>query len=372
MILAMRILYGVVGEGMGHAMRSRVVIDHLARSHDVQVVVSGRAHDYLKTRESDRLGVNRIWGLTIVYEDNEVRNFHTLFRNLKGAVAGGWPRNVRAYFELAEQFEPEVVVSDFESWSYLFGKSHRLPVISLDNIQILSRCTHAPEILAGRELDFQLAKAVVKAKAPGCFHYLVTSFFFPPVRKPRTSLHPPVLRPEILAARSEPGEHLLVYQTSESNTELPGLLRASGRECRIYGYRRDLKEDLVDGSLRFRPFSERSFIDDLRTAQAVVANGGFTLLSEAVYLHKPVLSSPVKKQFEQHLNARYLEKEGYGMAAEELDRERLGAFLERVPDLERKLAGYRQEGNRRILDALDALLEQAVQPGRDPFEDTII
>ena len=25
----MRILYGVVGEGMGHAMRSRVVIDHL-------------------------------------------------------------------------------------------------------------------------------------------------------------------------------------------------------------------------------------------------------------------------------------------------------------------------------------------------------
>jgi uncharacterized protein (TIGR00661 family) len=63
-----RILYGVAGEGMGHAIRSRVVIDHLARSHDVQVVVSGRAHDYVKARERDRLGVNRIWGLSIVYE----------------------------------------------------------------------------------------------------------------------------------------------------------------------------------------------------------------------------------------------------------------------------------------------------------------
>ena len=41
----MRILYGVVGEGMGHAIRSRVVLDELVQRHDVQVVVSGRAHD---------------------------------------------------------------------------------------------------------------------------------------------------------------------------------------------------------------------------------------------------------------------------------------------------------------------------------------
>jgi uncharacterized protein (TIGR00661 family) len=368
----MRILYGVVGEGMGHAMRSRVVIDHLALRHEVQVVVSGRAHEYLKARESDRLGVNKIWGLTFVYEDNEVRNFHTIFRNLRGAVTGGWPRNVRAYFELAEQFEPEVVVSDFESWSYLFAKSHRIPVISLDNIQVVSRCTHAPEILAGHEVDFQLAKALVKAKAPGCLHYLVTSFFFPPPRKPRTSLHPPVLRPEILAARREEGEHLVVYQTSESNRELPELLRASGRECRVYGLRRDLKEDLVDGPLRFRPFSEERFIEDLATSRAVVANGGFTLLSEAVYLHKPVLASPVRKQFEQIMNARYIEKEGYGLGAEELGRERLGEFLERLPEFGRNLAAYRQDGNRQILAALDKLLERVVEPGRDSFEDTVI
>jgi len=368
----MRILYGVVGEGMGHAMRSRVVIDQLARTHDVQVVVSGRAHDYLKTRESDHLGVNKIWGLTIVYEDNEVRNFHTVFRNLRGAVTGGWPRNVRAYFDLAEQFQPDVVVSDFETWSYLYAKTHRLPVVSLDNIQVVSRCAHAPEILAGHELDFQLAKAVVKAKLPGCLHYLVTSFFFPPVRKARTSLHPPVLRPEILAARAERGEHLLVYQTSESNTELPALLAASGRECRIYGFRRGLREEVVEGRLRYRPFSEATFIHDLRTASAVVANGGFTLLSEAVYLHKPVLSSPVKKQFEQVLNARYLEAEGYGLAAEELTPERLGEFLERVPDLERKLAGYRQDGNRQLLGALEGLLERAVLGGgRDPLDETL-
>jgi hypothetical protein len=164
----MRILYGVVGEGMGHAMRSRVVLDELTRAHQVQVVVSGRAHDYLKARQSDRLGVTRIWGLTMVYEDNEVRKVRTVLQNVKGAFAGGLPKNVKAYFDLATHFDPEVVVSDFETWSYLFAKSRGLPVISIDNQQIINRCTHAPEILAGHEADLRLTKAVVKAKLPGC------------------------------------------------------------------------------------------------------------------------------------------------------------------------------------------------------------
>ena len=356
----MRILYGVVGEGMGHATRSRVVIEHLvSRGHEVEVVVSGRAHDYLKARERDRLGVNRIWGLHIVYEDNEVRNFRTVLSNLKDAVTGGWPRNVLEYFKVAEDFHPDVVVSDFETWSYLYARRHRLPVVSLDNIQILSRCTHPPEVLAGHEIDFQLAKAVVKGKLPSAFQYLITSFFFPPVRKPRTSVHPPVLRPEILAARSEPGDHLLVYQTSTSSEDLPAILRATGVPCRVYGFRRDLTEELVDGEVRYRPFSEQGFVEDLRTARAVVANGGFTLLSESVYLHKPVLASPVKKQFEQVLNARYLEMLGYGMEAEALTNERLGAFLERLPELEAKVSTYAQDGNTEMLAALDGVLERA-------------
>src|SRR5262249_5645920 len=57
----MRILYGVVGEGMGHAIRSRVILDELVQRHDVQVVVSGRAHDYLAKRANDHLQVKKIW-----------------------------------------------------------------------------------------------------------------------------------------------------------------------------------------------------------------------------------------------------------------------------------------------------------------------
>ena len=45
----MRILYGVVGEGMGHATRSKVTCEHLVeRGHEVKIVVSGRAHGFLR------------------------------------------------------------------------------------------------------------------------------------------------------------------------------------------------------------------------------------------------------------------------------------------------------------------------------------
>ena len=359
----MRILYGVVGEGMGHAMRSRVILDELVKEHQVQVVVSGRAYDYLQKRASEQLAVRKIWGYTLVYEDNEVDAFKTAARNLKGALTGV-PENIKAYVEITERFEPEVVISDFETWSYLFSQRHGLPCISVDNMQIINRCELPPEITAGCTRDFELTKAIVKAKVAGADHYHITTFFYPPVRKERTTLHPPILRPEILAARPEPGEHLLVYQTSTSNTALPEVLRRTGRECRIYGLRRDLKEDLVDGNLRYRPFSEARFIDDLRTARGVIASAGFTLMGEAVYLHRPMLAVPVGGQFEQVLNARYLEREGYGLCADELDDERLGAFLERIPDCERKLAAYTQDGNRDLLDGLKGSLAAAANRGR--------
>jgi uncharacterized protein (TIGR00661 family) len=362
----MRILYGVAGEGMGHATRSRVVIDHLSRHHEVEVVVSGRAHDYLKARESDRLGVNRIWGLSIVYEDNEVQQLRTILSNFASAFTGGLPKNARTYFELTTQFRPDVVVSDFETWSYLYGKLHGLPIISLDNNQVVNRCAHPPEVLAGKEAEYLMAKAVVKAKLPGCEHYLITTFFRPEVSHPRTTLHAPVLRPEILAARVEPGEHLLVYQTSTSNTALPEILTRCGRECRVYGMKRDLAADQRDRNLLYRPFSEPTFIDDLRTARAVISGGSFTLMSEAVFLHRPMLSVPVKKQFEQALNGRYLERLGFGLTSEQLTTAKLHELLERVPEFERNLAGYTQRDNLETLAALDAVLARVVGVRRPP------
>jgi uncharacterized protein (TIGR00661 family) len=352
----MRILYGVTGEGMGHAMRSRVVLTHLiAEGHEVEIVASSRAADYLDERFGS---TTKIHGLHMVLEENRIVRGKTLWSNILASGAGV-PQNVTAYFDMIDRFEPEVVISDFESWSYLYAKNHRLPIISIDNMQIINRCTHPDEILDGDKANFHLTKTFVKGKLPFCDHYLITTFFHPEVRKKDTTLHPPILRPEILSATPSEGEHLLVYQTAAGNDTLEEVLAATGIECRIYGMRRDLKEDQVIGNLRHRPFSESVFIEDLASARAVIAGSGFTLMGEAVYLHKPMLAIPLDGQFEQIMNARYLQHEGYGQHAEGLDSETIADFLAKVPQYAKKLATYTQDGNRDLLDAVDHHLDRA-------------
>ncbi|MBI2894086.1 MAG: teichoic acid biosynthesis protein [Deltaproteobacteria bacterium] len=352
----LKVLYGVVGEGMGHATRSKVVLTSLARRHDVKIVVSGRAHAFLKTAFPD---VVEIDGLHMIYADNAVDRDATLVSNLSVAPALVM-ENVRAYFEHVRDFEADVVVSDFDSFAYLYGKFHDIPVLSVDNMQIINRCKHEAAILDGFRGDFRIAKTIVKMKLPGCYHYLITTFFYPKIRKTRTSLYPPILRPEILSAVSTRGDHVVVYQTSSSYTGLlPVLESLSNVEFRIYG----LGREETDGNLTLRPFSEAGFIADLASARAVIAGGGFSLMGEAVYLHKPTLSVPLRGQFEQVLNARYLQHLGYGLCVEELDKETIVRFLERTGEFADRLSAYVQDGNAKLLENVERLAVEAATVG---------
>ncbi|MEZ4458457.1 MAG: glycosyltransferase family protein [bacterium] len=351
----MRILYGVVGSGMGHAIRSSVVIRKLIdEGHEVHIVASGGAVGFLKQRFG---GVTEIWGLDMVVVDNEVDKLMTAAQNAKGLLKR-LPANVREFFEVESEFAPEVVISDFETWSWMFGKFHGRPIICIDNIQIINRCTHAPEILEGEEDNFQIAKSIVKARTPRANEYLITTFFHPPVRKKRTRLVPPILRPSILEAKVETGDHVLVYQTSDSFKTLPDMLKQLDVPVLVYGLRRGLESDQVDGNLVYRPFSDTQFVEDLATCSGVIASAGFTLMSEAVHLGKPYLATPVGGQFEQILNARYLKSLGYGSYEMSLTPEALVAFTRERERYQANLATYERHDNTVTLEALDHFLNK--------------
>ena len=350
----MRILYGIVGEGMGHATRSRVVLEHLLTSgHEVLVVVSGRAHRFLKERFAHSRGIEikEIHGLQMVLEENALELGPSIWKNAEEMPAG-LKKNIEVYRDVVGDFKAQVVISDFESWAYLYGRRHDLPVISIDNMQIINRCSHPREITAGQRRHFKLAKLFVKAKLPGAYHYLVTSFFYPRVRKKRTTLVPPILRPEILRAQRHLGEHVLVYQTSSNNSGLVPLLKRLPGRFRVYGMGREGTE----GNVTLKPFSEKGFIDDLRTAKAVIAGGGYSLLAEAVHLHVPVFSVPIEGQFEQMLNARYLQRLGYGAMAEQLTAEGVEAFLSQIPSYQDALEAFDNQKHAVTFSCLDELL----------------
>lgn len=361
----MRILYGVTGEGMGHATRSKVVREHLVQQgHEVKIVVSNRAHAFLAKAFED---VVEIKGLTIRYVEGRMDRDGTFARNLL-AAPGLLAENVTAYYEKVVDFEPDLVFSDFDSFAYLFAKRHGLPIVSIDNQHIISRCKHDDDVKQGSKIDYQLTKAFIRAKLPGCDHYIVTTFFEPPIRKrfrDTTTLVPPILRQAILEAKktARTGDHVLVYQTSASSKLLlDALNEVRDHRFFVYGMRRkDQKSEALPdrvGNCFIKDFSEEGFVHDLATSQAVVCNGGLSLIGEALYLGKPIFSIPVKNQFEQVMNARYLEKLGYGLGSDTIDATLLKLFLREREKYAARVGKFSQRANERLFATVDGLVKR--------------
>lgn len=347
----MNILYGVPGEGMGHATRSKVVIDHLLKQgHELCIVSSARAFTFLDKAFPGK--VVEIKGFHFAYKNAEVSKTATFLANLK-AAGKNLVYNTGKKRLIEKNFVPDAVISDFESFSFFFAKEHRLPIISIDNMQVMDRCALDITISKEEKTNYRIAKAIVQAKVPGCDHYFISSFFGAEIKKKNTGIVPPIVRQIIQGAKATKGRHIVMYQTSSSLKTVQEVLQQLPNETfYVYG----MNMDTTEGNVVFKPFSETGFIKDLASAKAVIANGGFSFISEAVYLKKPVYSFPIANQFEQWMNAAYIQKLGYGRHFDTLSADHLKAFLYDLPVFEKQLAVYEQNGNEVLFGALDGML----------------
>jgi uncharacterized protein (TIGR00661 family) len=340
------ILYGVNGEGSGHSTRAKEVISHLERAgHTVHVVSFDRGLRNLK----DDFEVTEIYGLRFAYVNDRVRYRRTVGKNLLTVPQAA--RSLRRLLRQVDDWGVELVITDFEPLSCRVAHRRRLPLISIDN----QHCLVNAEISYPREYRRQAAaaKLVTRLMTPGAGAYLAISFFQPPVRSKRTWIFPPILRREVLDARPTTGEHVLVYVTSPS-AKLAELLRGIRGRFLLYGFDREGE----DGNLTFKKPTLGGFLRDLASCRAVIANAGFSLVSEALYLGKSYLAYPVKRQFEQVFNAYYVDKMGYGAWWDELNKERIESFLFNLDGYREKLAGYLRQDNSALLTRLDTLIAE--------------
>ncbi|OPY23271.1 MAG: hypothetical protein A4E27_01551 [Methanobacterium sp. PtaU1.Bin242] len=345
-----RILYGVCGEGMGHAIRSGVVIEYLQKKNDVTIFAIDRAYDYL-SQKFDK--IYHIEGLNTVYNYDQINNVKTLISYCTD-LPQGLNYNLHLMYNVAKTFKPDIIISDFEFYSNILSKILRIPLISLDNTHVITQCDSkvSKEYLS----DSLIARSVVKSVLQRPRYYLINSFFFPPVKNPKNvKMFPPILRGSILRLKPTQEEHILVYQSTDSNLKLIDLLAGLDDEFIIYGFHKEEKK----GNLTFKCFNEDEFFEDLSSARAVITNGGFTLISEALYLGKPVFSIPVKKHFEQILNAVYLERLKYGEFHEDPDKDDLEKFLLKLDFYRKHIKNnFRHDKNQSILRELDKIIYQ--------------
>ena len=320
------------------------MLSHLvAQGHVVHVASFDRGLQNLK----GQFDVTEIYGFRFAYLNNRVRYERTIVKNLRTVPQAA--RSLSRLEDLVDEWKTDLVITDFEPLTCHVGHKKDLPVISIDNQHCLTNAVVSyPKQYRS---DAMAAKLVTRFMTPRASAYLVISFFSAPIRKRNTFLFPPLLRQEILDATPTQSEHVLVYVTSPAPA-LAKLLSSVRCHFVAYGFEREGQ----DGNILYKKPSVDGFFADLTSARAIVANSGFSLVTEALHLGKPYLAVPVSHQFEQIFNAYWLEKSGYGAYWEELNKERVEAFLYNLPHYREALTQYPRQGNGALLAKLDALI----------------
>ncbi len=123
-----------------------------------------------------------------------------------------------------------------------------------------------------------------------------------------------------------------MYSTIGENHERLCELLTKFSDCKffIYGFDKTLGTPLDHKNCTFKKRSTEGFLNDLAAAKGVIASAGFSLLSECLYLKKKMLLQPVAGQYEQVINAQYVEKLGLGLSAKELDEPTITRFLDEL------------------------------------------
>ena len=344
-----RIFYSVCGEGMGHAIRSSVILEHLTKKYDVYIFSSERAYEFLSNKFDN---VFEIGGFNTVYENNVVRTKKTFFKALK-ANPTNLKEGYNVLYKECKRIKPNIIISDFENYASMLSKLMNIPLISLDNIHMLTQCEY--DYPPHHRADMLTAKAVTKSYILRPKRHIITAFFYPPLKHPKmTALYPPVLREEIMKLKPEQGDHVLVYQTAESSINLMEELKKLNHKFIVYGF----NKDDVDENLTYRSFNEKQIFEDMRTAKAIIVNGGFTMISEAIYLKKPIYCTPAHKNFEQILNGFYVEKLGFGESHDDLDVKKIESFLANLDKYQENLNKVEPWDNTEILKDLDLSIEK--------------
>lgn len=344
------VFYCICGEGMGHAIRSSVIIDRIKEKYDIYIFSSDRAYNYLKSKFDN---VYEIGGFNTVYINNKVNNLKTLANALKRN-----PTNIKVGYETlyrkARKLRPDVIVTDFEIYATTVSKLLNIPLISLDNIHMITQTKISYP--ANKRIEMIKAKGVIKTYVVKPKVHILTSFFYPPVRaKKNAVIYPPVIREDILKLKPSEGDHVIVYQTSKESVKLVRKLKSLKNEKFIvYGF----NVNKTDQNLTFKEFNEDEFYEDLASAKAVICNGGFTFISEAISLKKPIYSVPAIGNFEQALNGYYVQRLGYGEYHEVMSAAKVKSFLEKIPIYKKNLAKVKKTNNDGIIKELIYRIEK--------------
>lgn len=336
----MKILYGVQATGNGHICRSQEMIKALkALGHHVQVLFSGRQDLNLSDLEGFE-PYESYRGLTFVTRQGKLSVLKTAAK-----------LNLFRFYQDIRCFAADgidLVISDYEPISVRIARRKKIPSIGIGHQYAF---LHDIPIAAANPATHWILNHFAPVDHPVGLHW---HHFGQPILPP---IIPPELRPEAAPIK----EKILVYLPFEHPEDIRRLLqKISTHQFYIYAAVDKMADE---DHLRWRPFSRRGFLNDLKDCAGVISNAGFELASEALQLGKKILVKPLTGQMEQASNALAMTKLSIGTVMKGLDCGQMAAWLSspprptvHYPNMARLLSLWVESGR---WEDMDGLVKQA-------------
>ncbi|MCK5707663.1 MAG: hypothetical protein KAI43_08420 [Candidatus Aureabacteria bacterium] len=346
------IIYSLSGEGRGHATVALAIHKELTTRLPllkIHYFCGGKAFYFLN---ESGLDVTKIPHLSYSYKKGAVKPFSTFLKNLRIML------NKKNFISIKEQiisFSPVLCLCDFEYFVPKIIKKLKIPLININHQGIITE-TKYPVPLKERlnHLSAVLGIHMISSRA---LINIITSFFIPPVKKNKKNniFVGPIIRENIENSRKTnlKKDFVLVYVMDESFSWIEPLLSEITEENFIIsGF------PAADGkkhkNIIHKKIDPDVFLEDLKDCKCVIATSGHTLIAEALALQKPVLALYQPNQFEQFLNAHFLENMGYGKSIEAKGNilPSIKNFLKNIPRFEKNIKNCFSTGNAKTIDII--------------------
>ncbi|HNT30553.1 MAG TPA: glycosyltransferase family protein [bacterium] len=360
-----KIAYSVSGDGGGHVSRNQFIINHLSRSHQVDIYSFGNTLTvYQKLYETNpRITCQEIPGIVANFNNNSFSILDSVKANAKNLLSVPFIFRRMARHICEQHYD--LSISDCE---FYFSYAARLASKRCD-----LRCIHINHhpVFSASDLSFpslpfgmrSIYRIMSKHYMPDANEIWINSFYRPQTFYQKNMHYiGPVLRQTILTTVPSDLGHVLVYlKHSIADKLYPLLTTVSDSNFIVYAAEPEQYQQHSHIILKKNdPGSE--FVADLASSSAVIGVAGIDLPSEAIYLGKPVLGIAEHNQFEQYINGHQLMLTGGGMwtTSRKLNAELIRQFLTDRDKLAQGMLDFRKErfttGNTEVIKRLEAYI----------------
>lgn len=375
------ILFGVCGIGRGHIYEMLPIIEYYVKRREYRVVIFafGESFSYFQEKFHDCEKV-RTFEVSIpwIHGGPSGLDYGLTARESMNNRSDFISRNFLA-MEEAFKFigKPSVVVTDYEPVSAMFAYSLGSPVVSIDQ-QSKYLLMGYPDELSGLTPNEERAR--LGMFFPHVDLRIVNSFFALPSSMDEKlvvshAVYGPVIRDEIISMKTtmhEDSQKVLVYlspySTFVQNPSDVLQLFKQFPDFTFYLFTSLVKEyselqaRLNITNVRVDIHGDKNFLEALGACRSIISTAGHTLLSEAMYLEKPVFAIPLRT-YEQHYSAKIIQDGGFGMTAKNLQFKNLRTFLDTLDHYEDAIQTnkdarlYREPAQVKIIEAISNFLK---------------